>query len=111
MKRIALAAAAAFITIAAPAAFAQAYPAKPVKIIVPFAAGGGPDVEARRMAPKIAEALGGAVVVAADLNEAGAKATAKADARDAKLANANAKAPASAASSVKPAASAASASR
>ena len=39
MKRIALAVAAAFITIAAPAAFAQANPVKPVRIINPLAAG------------------------------------------------------------------------
>jgi len=42
---------------------AQAYPNRPVKIVVPFAASGGPDVETRRMAPKLAEALGGPVVV------------------------------------------------
>jgi tripartite-type tricarboxylate transporter receptor subunit TctC len=42
-----------------------------VKIVVPFAAGGGPDVEARRMAPKIAEILGGAVVVENRVGAAG----------------------------------------
>ena len=51
--------------------FAQTFPSRPIKIIVPFAAGGGPDVEMRRMAPKIAEALGGAVVVENRVGAAG----------------------------------------
>ena len=50
---------------------AQTFPSRPIKIIVPFAAGGGPDVEMRRMAPKIAEALGGAVVVENRVGAAG----------------------------------------
>ena len=53
------------------AVLAQAFPVRPIKIIVPFAAGGGPDVEMRRMAPKIAEALGGAVVVENRVGAAG----------------------------------------
>ncbi len=53
------------------AVVAQSFPSRPIKIIVPFAAGGGPDVEMRRMAPKIAEALGGAVVVENRVGAAG----------------------------------------
>ncbi len=63
--------AALLLGLTASAALAQPYPARPVKIIVPFAAGGGPDVETRRMAPKIGEALGGNVVVENRVGAAG----------------------------------------
>jgi tripartite-type tricarboxylate transporter receptor subunit TctC len=45
------------------AAHADAWPAKPVKIIVPFAAGGATDVVARLLGQKLNEAWGQAVVV------------------------------------------------
>ena len=44
-------------------AFAQAYPQKPVRLIVPFAAGGGTDIRARMIAHKLAEGWGRNVVV------------------------------------------------
>ena len=44
-------------------AHAQSYPAKPVKIIVPYAAGQGTDVAVRFVASKLAERLGQAFVV------------------------------------------------
>jgi tripartite-type tricarboxylate transporter receptor subunit TctC len=67
--------AAAFVTVAvctAEPALAQAYPAKPVTVIVPFAAGGGVDSTARLIMPKLAEVLRQSVVIE---NVAGAAGT------------------------------------
>jgi tripartite-type tricarboxylate transporter receptor subunit TctC len=47
----------------APPAAAQAYPAKPVRIIVPFAPGGGSDFIGRFMAQRLTDALGKQVIV------------------------------------------------
>lgn len=47
------------------------FPQRPIRIVVPFAAGGGPDVLARQMAPRFAEALGKATVVIDNIVGAG----------------------------------------
>src|SRR6187455_2388111 len=44
-------------------ALAQAYPSKPVRMIVPFPAGGATDVVARLLAQKLSDAWGQAVIV------------------------------------------------
>lgn len=42
---------------------AQTYPSKPIRLIVGFAAGGGTDLVARAVGPKLADALGQTVIV------------------------------------------------
>ena len=44
-------------------AFAQAYPSKPIRYIVPFPPGGSSDLIARAIAPKMSERLGQPIVV------------------------------------------------
>ena len=47
----------------APVAMAQTYPNKPIRLIVPDAPGGSPDVLGRLLAQKLSESMGQAVVV------------------------------------------------
>lgn len=62
-------------------AFGQAYPSRPVRVIVPFTPGGGTDVATRLIAPKLSERFGQPVVVenrAGAAGAIGAEATVKA---------------------------------
>lgn len=56
--RTAAAAFAACALLAAPTVGAQAWPSKPVRIIVPFGAGGGTDIQGRLLAQKFQQSMG-----------------------------------------------------
>ena len=63
-RRVVLAAAAAAtLALGSSPALAQAYPSKPIRIVVPFPAGGTSDVLARLIGQKMSEKLGQSVVV------------------------------------------------
>jgi tripartite-type tricarboxylate transporter receptor subunit TctC len=63
MIRIAVAVVALAASLAPAAALAQPYPSRPVKLIVPYPAGGNTDIVARMYAQKLTERLGQPVVI------------------------------------------------
>lgn len=63
MKRLIAALFAGFIAPVSFTAWAQSYPAKPIRIIVPFVPGGNVDITARTVAPALGDALGQPVVI------------------------------------------------
>jgi tripartite-type tricarboxylate transporter receptor subunit TctC len=63
-RRTALrAACAAFGLLAAGASFAQSFPTRPLRLVVPFAAGGIVDVTARQLGQKMSETLGQPIII------------------------------------------------
>ena len=62
-KLLSIVCTAALLTLTQGQALAQAYPTKPVKIIVPFGPGGFTDVVARILGVKLGESLGQSVVI------------------------------------------------
>jgi tripartite-type tricarboxylate transporter receptor subunit TctC len=51
------------LTIAVPSAFAQAWPTKPIRLIVPFPPSGGTDIVARTIAPHLSALIGQQIVI------------------------------------------------
>ena len=58
MRRTALVVASVMILLGLPVAHAQQYPAKSIRVILPFPPGGGADALMRPLAPKLAELTG-----------------------------------------------------
>jgi tripartite-type tricarboxylate transporter receptor subunit TctC len=63
MRRVALAIVAALFPLLATAQSPEAYPNRPVKMLIPYAPGGATDIIARHLSPKLQEVLGQPFVV------------------------------------------------
>ena len=62
-RRVLLSRSLAFAACASPAVWAQSFPSRPIRIVIGFPPGGGIDIIARLMAPKLGESLGQPVVI------------------------------------------------
>ena len=60
---VALSSCASSLMLPSPATAQGAFPNKPIKFIIPYAAGGQPDVTARALAPRLGERLGQPIVI------------------------------------------------
>ena len=63
MKRLAVLIACAALTVSLAPASAQSYPTRPIRLFVPFVAGGAVDLLARIMGQKLSESLGQPVII------------------------------------------------
>jgi tripartite-type tricarboxylate transporter receptor subunit TctC len=63
MKTALLLITAALVSAAFPGAWAQGYPSRPIRVITPFAPGGGTDILARLIGPQVSESFGQSIVV------------------------------------------------
>ncbi|MDB5927826.1 MAG: LacI family transcriptional regulator [Betaproteobacteria bacterium] len=63
MRNHLMLACAAAALVAATHAYSQAYPSKPIRIVVPFAPGGPADITARTIGPRMTELLGQPIIV------------------------------------------------
>lgn len=63
MNSILLWVAAALVSAVAPATGAQGYPSKPIRLLTPFAPGGGTDILGRLLGPQLTKTLGQPIVV------------------------------------------------
>src|SRR5262249_15092277 len=77
MRRLIVALVLVLAAFGAGPASAQSYPSKPIRVIVPFAAGGAVDVLARLVGAKMSESIGQPVIIE---NRAGAAGNVAADA-------------------------------
>jgi tripartite-type tricarboxylate transporter receptor subunit TctC len=63
MQRLAVSICVTAGLLAATSVHSQSYPSRPIRIVVPFAAGGPADITARNIAPRMTELLGQAIIV------------------------------------------------
>jgi tripartite-type tricarboxylate transporter receptor subunit TctC len=63
--------ASALAAAATSAAWANSFPSRPVRVISPYAAGGGPDVQLRQTGPSLGEVLGQSIVIENKVGAAG----------------------------------------